>query len=277
MNAAITASGFRFPRAAAVSAIARRDFLVVRSYRLAFVLDIFYGVIELAVYYFISRTFGGISPASLHGAPSYFAFAAVGVVLGAVVYATSVSVAGRVREEQLTGTLEVLAAQPLTPLELCIGVVSFPFVFASLRAGLYLIVASFWMHLDVSHTSWAGVVAILFSAAFALAPIGIIAGAVVLVLKRGQVLNSMLISAMTILGGAVFPISILPDWLEPVGRVMPMRFAFDGVRAALFQGHGWAHDALALVGFGAALAPIAVATFALALGRAKESGTISQY
>jgi ABC-2 type transport system permease protein len=277
LNAVISASGFRFPTTTAVNAIARRDFLVVRSYRVAFVLDIFYGVLELAVYYFISRTFGGVSPASLHGAPSYFAFAAVGVVLGAVVYATSVSVAGRLREEQLTGTLEVLVAQPLTPFELCIGVVSFPFVFASLRAALYLIVASFWMDLDVSRTSWVGVVATLFSAAFALAPIGIIAGAVVLVLKRGQVLNAMLVSGMTILGGAVFPISILPGWLERVGRAMPMRFAFDGVRAALFQGHGWAHNAFALVGFGAALAPIAAAAFAVALDRAKRAGTLSQY
>ena len=277
MNAAISASRSRFPRTAVVSAIARRDFLVIRSYRLAFGLDVFFGVLDLTMYFFISRTFEGVGSVSLQGAPSYFAFAAVGLILGAVIEATSVSVSSRLREEQLTGTLEAVTTQPLTPLELCAGLVSFPFVFASLRAGLYLIVASFWMQLDVTNTSWPGVVATLTAAAFAFAPVGILAGALVLLVKRGVVLVGMLIAAMGLLGGAVFPISVLPGWLEWVGRAMPVRFAFDGVRAALFKGHGWESDALALMAFGAALAPVALALFALAFRHAKKAGTVSEY
>jgi ABC-2 type transport system permease protein len=277
LNAASGESPFRFPRTAVVRAIAWRDFLVVRSYRLSLASQTVFGVLDLAVYFFISKTLGGVSSASLQGAPSYFAFAAVGIILGAVVDATSVSVASRLREEQLTGTLEAVTTQPLTPLELCAGLVSFPFVFASLRAALYLIVASFWMHLDVSRTSWPGVAATLAAAAFALAPVGIHAGAVDLLVKRGDGGVGGLVYLMAILGGAVFPISVLPDWLEWVGRAMPVRFAFDGVRAALFEGNGWGHDVLALVAFAAALTPVALAAFALALRRAKKAGTVSEY
>lgn len=277
MNAAISRSRLRFPRTAVVSAIAQRDFLIVRSYRLSFASQTVFGVLDLAVYFFISRTFGGISSVSLQGAPTYFAFAAVGIILGSVVDATSVSVSSRLREEQLTGTLEALTTQPLTPLELCIGLVSFPFVFASLRAAVYLTVASFWMHLDVSHTSWPGVAATLIGAAFAFAPVGILAGAVVLLVKRGVVIVAGLLYAMSMVSGALFPISVLPDWLEWVGRAMPMRFAFDGVRAALFTGQDWGHDAVALFAFGAGLAPVALTAFALALRRAKKAGTVSEY
>jgi ABC-2 type transport system permease protein len=277
LTAASSASRSRFPSTAVVSAIAWRDFLVVRSYRLSLASETVFGVLDLAVYFFISTTLGGVGSVSLQGAPSYFAFAAVGLILGAVVDATSVSVASRLRQEQQTGTLEALTTQPLTPLELCVGLVSFPFVFASLRAALYLIVASFWMHLDVSHTSWPGVAATLIGAAFALAPIGILAGAVVLLVKRGVVIVGGLVYAMAILGGALFPIAVLPDWLEWLGRVMPVRFAFDGVRAALFTGRDWGDDMLALFAFGAALTPVALAAFALALRRAKKTGTISEY
>ena len=277
MNAAVSGSSFRFPSRAVVSAIARRDFLVIRSYRLAFGLDVFFGVFDLAIYFFISRTFAGATSASLHGAPSYFAFAAVGLIVGAVIDATSVSVSSRLREEQLTGTLEALTAQPLTRLELSVGLVSFPFVFASLRAALYLLVASFWMDFDVSRTSWPGVAAMLVCAAFAFAPLGIVAGAVVLVVKRGVLLVGMLMSAMAILGGAVFPIAVLPGWLEWAGRAVPFRFAYDGVRAALFQGRDWEVDALALVAFGVALAPIALGLFALAFRQTKNAGTMSEY
>lgn len=273
----MSASSFRPTRTAAIRALAWRDFLVVRSYRLSLASQTIFGVLDLAVYFFISRTFEGVGSVSLQGAPSYFGFAAVGLILGAVLDATSVSVSSRLREEQLTGTLEILATQPVTPVGMCVGLVAFPFVFASLRAALYLVVASFWMNLDVSQTSWPGVGLTLVAAAAALAPMGILAAAAVLVVKRGVAIAGGLIYMMGILGGGLFPISVLPDWLEPLGRIMPIRFAFDGVRAALFTGHGWSHDAVTLLAFGAALAPISVWAFAIALAHAKRAGTISEY
>ena len=81
------ASSFRpsVPRGGVILAVIRRDVLVTRSYRLAFVLDVFFGILNLALFFFISRTFDDIATADLHGAPSYFAFAAVGIVLALVI------------------------------------------------------------------------------------------------------------------------------------------------------------------------------------------------
>lgn len=115
-----------------------RDYRVLRSYRLAFAFDLVFGVVDLLVYYFVSRTFAGQTPANLHGAPSYFAFVAVGIVVTLVVTAASVEAAFRIRDEQLTGTMEVLGAQPLSPVQLAFGLAGFPFAFAAFRGGLYL-------------------------------------------------------------------------------------------------------------------------------------------
>jgi ABC-2 type transport system permease protein len=271
------ASTFRFPRRAVVGAIARRDFQVTRSYRLAFGLDVLYGLLQLSTYFFISKVVGGTAVHSLGSAPSYFAFAAVGAVMAVVLSATVYALSGELRNEQLTGTFEALAAQPLTSLELCTGFVSFPLIFASLRAAAYLVVASVWMHLDVSKASLPGVAAMLAATAFAMAPIGILAGAAVLVLKRGTIIVSALITLMSMLAGAVFPVSVLPVSLQWLGRAMPVRFAYDGVRAAMFTGKGWNADLLALVGYGALLTPVALLAFARALARARHTGTLSEY
>jgi ABC-2 type transport system permease protein len=258
-------------------ALARRDFLTTRSYKLSFVLEVVFGVVELAVYFFISQVLGEVNPESLQGAPSYFAFASVGVIMAALLAAATTSIAARLREEQLAGTMEVLAAQPVTSPELCVGIVSFPFAYAAVRAALYLLVAAFWMNLDVSQTSWPGVATMLVATALALSPLGILSGALVVLYKRGSLLGGTLVYAMTIIGGAVFPISVLPDWLEWIGRLMPVRFAFDGVRAALFSGAGWGDDALALAAFGVVLAPLSLLAFAFALDRAKKTGSLSEY
>ena len=116
---------FSLPRFGVIAALVRRDYLVQRSYRLAFVLDLFYGIVNLLVFYFISQTFTDVATADLSGAPSYFAFASIGIAITIVLQAASGGLAHRIREEQLTGTLEALTAQPITVPELSFGLAAF--------------------------------------------------------------------------------------------------------------------------------------------------------
>lgn len=260
-----------------VSAIIRRDYLGTRSYRLAFGLDIFYAVLDLLLYFFISRTFEGFSTEKLGGAPDYFAFAAAGLILGTVLTATSAGIGAQMREEQATGTLEALSTEPVTPFELCVGLVGFPFLFAAVRAASYLAIAALLLDLDVSQTSWIGLTLVILAAGAALAPIGILAGAVVLVFKRGYAVSSTVMFLLTILGGMVFPVSALPAWLEFISPAVPLRYAFDGARHALFLGSDWGTDVLVLALWALALWPLALMLFSRALASAKRSGSLGKY
>jgi ABC-2 type transport system permease protein len=111
----------------------------------------------------------------------------------------------------------------------------------------------------------------------ALATLGILSGALVLLFKRGTTIVGFALFSMTLLSGSVFPISTLPDWLEPVGRALPLRFAFDGVRSALFEGDGWHREALWLAVFGLVGIPIAARAFDRALHHTKRRATLGQY
>ena len=105
--------------------------------------------------------------------------------------------------------------------------------------------------LDLSNTDWVGFVAMLLAIAIAMSAIGIATAAVVLVIQRGNTIAGLVIFAMSVISGAFFPVSVLPDWLEAIGKVMPTRFAFDGFRSALFEGSGWEDDFLMLAAFSA--------------------------
>ena len=111
-------------RPRAIYALVRRDFAITQSYRVAFYLDIVLGVVDLCIYFFISETFPQATE-DLGGAPSYFAFVAVGLAVTIVIGATSTQLAQRVREEQLTGTLEALTVQPLSATELSLGMAGY--------------------------------------------------------------------------------------------------------------------------------------------------------
>jgi ABC-2 type transport system permease protein len=260
-----------------VRALVRRDLLIAGSYRLSFGLEAVYGVLGLFLYYFISRTFDDISSSDLGQAPSYFAFAAAGIIVGTVLNATTTSVGYRIREEQTTGTLEALAATPVSSLELSLGLVGFPFLFACAQAGFYLAVAAAFMGLDASGASWPGLVIVLLASAAALAPIGILSGAAVLVLKRGQMVSAALVYLMTLLGGMLFPVSVLPSWLQPLADAVPLRYALDGTRDALFTGSGWEGDAAVLAVWAVVLWPLALLAFDRAGAFARRAGSLSEY
>jgi ABC-type branched-subunit amino acid transport system ATPase component len=75
----------------------------------------------------------------------------------------------------------------------------------------------------------------------------------------------------------MFPVAVLPHWLQPVASVVPTRFAFEAVRGALFGAHGWATPALDLLGIGAALVAGALWLFGVPLRAIVRRGTVSQY
>lgn len=239
-------------------------------------LDVFFGLMNLVVFYYISRTVA-LRAGSLQGAPTYFAFASVGIILTVVLQSATTGLARRIREEQLTGTLEVLVMQPMTPVQLALGLTGFPFLFGVLRGALYVVFAGTLLGLELRGADLLGFVLVLAATAVALSGIGVALGAVVLVFKQGEALAVVLTFGFTLLSGSLFPRSLLPSWLGTVGDLLPTRFAIDGLRDALFGGGGWHGDLVALVITAVVLLPFSIWLFSLLLGVVKRAGSLSQY
>ncbi|CAN5649741.1 hypothetical protein BH20ACT23_BH20ACT23_14560 [soil metagenome] len=191
------------PRLHILRALLHRDYSIARSYRIAFASDVVFGAMNLLIYFFISRALGDSGWAHLQGAPTYFAFAAVGVTITVVMQATGTGLAKRVREEELTGTLETLATRPISVTEMALGLAGFPFIFAMVRAALYLLLAGAFLKLDFSAASWPGLVSILLVGGVGMTALGILLGALVVVSKRGEAVAGVVTLAMGLLGGGV--------------------------------------------------------------------------
>ncbi|MGI8873770.1 MAG: ABC transporter permease [Egibacteraceae bacterium] len=257
-------------------AFATRDLLITRSYRFALLSDLVSAITGLLLYFFISRTFEGATPESLGGSPSYFAFAAVGAAVTAVIHSALAATAVGIRQEQLTGTLEAITSQPVSPAGLAIGMTALPFVTAPLRAGIYLVLADVLLGLDLAGANLGGALAVLVASTLALSGLGIASAAMVIVVKRGDIIAGFASFAIGLLSGAFFPISVLPNWVEPFAKALPTRFAFDGLRAALFGGE-WVDDTLILLAVAAVLLPLSLLAFGAALAFAKRAGSIAEY
>ncbi len=260
-----------------IRALSRRDFEITYSYRAALASEILFGFLNLVAYYFISRSFKVGQGGHLSGAPNYFAFASGGVALSVVLQTAALGLTRRVRDEQLTGTLEVLAVQPISPAELALGLAGFSFLFAVLRALVYLLLAGLLLGLSFGHTDAIGLVVAFFVAGGAFTALGVALAAIVLVFKRADAVGSLGSFAISLLGGAFFPTRVLPNWLHFISDILPTRYAFSAVRAAQFGQGSWVRPSLYLAVFGVAAMALALGLFTVALRHTIRRGTLTQY
>jgi ABC-2 type transport system permease protein len=265
----------RLPRPVALVALAARDFRIARTYRIAIALEIGFGVLNLAVFYFVAK-FVDEGEVNVPG-DDYFGFVAVGIALAVVIEAGVAGIATRLRDEQLTGTLGELMVQPVGSSELALGLGALPMMTATLRVVVYLAAGVIVLGLDLAAANWAAGALMLILVATFLLSLGVAVAAVTLLVKRSEVLVGLVAFLIAMLGGAFFPISALPEWLETIANLLPTKFVFEGTRAALLTGSDWQDDAVALAILSAVALPLALALFRACLRRARRLGTLAEY
>jgi len=261
------------PRGHVLAALTRREAAISRSYPLARALTLAFGALNLTLYFFISRTLSPSRPEQLGAAPTYFAFAAAGVAIATVVQAATATLARRVREEQLTGGLEALLVQPVSGLELALGLAGFPFFFGFARVIVYLAVAVLLLGLPLDDVDPAGAAIIVVLTGPAFSGIGIALAAAVLLVKRAEALVSLAMFGLFFASGAYFPIGELPDWIQQLAQLTPTYHACHGLRGALYGG-SWQHDAVALAVWALVILPPACLLFTAAVRRARRVGSV---
>jgi ABC-2 type transport system permease protein len=165
----------------------RRDLAVARSYRAAFVLELFYALFGAASFFFLSKFIE--SPQleqSLPQGTNYFSFVLVGLA-----FFDYMSVALHTFDESLqdarqNGTLEnLLVTQTSLPVILA-GSSLYPFVLLSLRTTIYLGWGAALFGFPLRGANWPGAILILAESVLAFSGLGILSASYLLVFKRGN-------------------------------------------------------------------------------------------
>ena len=147
-----------------------------------------------------------------------------------------------------------------------------------LRIAVYLGWGAALFDFPLRSANWLSVAVVLVATLLAFSGLGIFSSAYVLLFKRGNPSKWFFLGLSSVAGGMLFPVSILPEWLQVVAHVNPVTFALDGMRAALLGGASLtaiAHPLLLLFLFALVLLPTSILAFSWALRRTKSTGTLS--
>jgi ABC-2 type transport system permease protein len=259
----------------------RRDFAVASSYRVAFVMEAFQALLGSASFYFLSRFVE--SPTlerSLPSGTSYFSFALVGIAFFDYLSVALITFDGSLQEARENGTLEnLLVTQTSLPVILA-GSSLYPFALMSLRTAIYIGWGALLFGFPLQGANWLGALLVLGASVLAFSGLGILSASYLLIFKRGNPVNWAILGLSSVVGGMMYPISVLPVWLRYVARLTPVTYSLEGMRAAIL-GHASTRELLpsiaSLLLFAAFLLPISFAIFSWALRRTKITGTLTHF
>jgi ABC-2 type transport system permease protein len=213
-----------------------RDFVQDTSYRLYFIWLLGSLLFSILILLFLSRMIASSPPPEIvrYGG-DYFSFAIVGFALAEAMWACLASFAGRIRYDQVVGTIEAMMATPvpMPRLLLCSGI--YPLLFCALRITLLLLAAT----LLGAHFQLAAVLRTLPVLLLALAifgTLGLASASLTLVLKRGDPIAALLAALSFIFGGTLYPVSSLPEPVQWLSFALPITWAIEACRKLLLTG-----------------------------------------
>lgn len=170
---------------------------------------------------------GGIDAGSPFSYP-----AAANLVL--FTFINTLAVAGVIVESRRLGITRRMLAGPVTPGTVVAGFAASRFVVA-LFQGLIVVVAGALLF-DVSWGDPVAVGALVVLFSVVAAAFGVLLGAVARTPEQTQSVGIPLGIAMGMLGGALWPLQFVPDWLRQLGHLTPHAWAMDGWVTVVFEG-----------------------------------------
>ena len=262
-------------------AFLKRDAAIALSYRVSFVAQLGGNLLILGLFYYVGKTLGNQPlPALARYGGNLMAFLLIGIALTDCVGVSLVSFASQIREAQTTGTLEATFISPVRLPVILIYSSLWNYVMAGFRFLLYLGIGSVLYGVDMSHMNAPAALIIFLLTVFCFMGIGILWAGIVMLVKRGESLMTVAASVVLLVSGVLYPVSMLPPWMQRISVAVPLTHALEGMRFALLQGQGVVQLAGVigtLTAFAVVLMTVGVYGFNLSVLAAKHTGSLTQY
>ena len=266
---------------AKLPAFFRRDLLMAFSYRIAFFADWFNLLLQILVFFLISRLIDPSKLPSFGGRQvSYAEFATVGIAIASFMQIGLTRVMGSVRGEQLMGTLETLFSTPTSPTTIQIGSVTYDIVYVPVRTVVFLLLAAAVLNVHINLSGILPTVGLLLVFVPLVWGIGMIGGAAMLTMRRGDTVVGFFMTALITGSTTYVPLNVMPSWAQGLVSLNPISTALDAAREALLGTGGWSATLPAM----GKLLPMAllsiaagIVAFRMALARERRMGSLGLY
>ncbi|MEO6197795.1 MAG: ABC transporter permease [Dehalococcoidia bacterium] len=259
-------------------AFLRRDYLIWSSYRMSAFWQVAGVFMTLGLVYFAGTAIGDRSEIITEEDGSYIAFVLLGVAFMDILLQGLSSLPRAIGDNQRAGTFEPMLLAPITAGSMIVDFWLFKFLFSTFRMIIMItfgvVVLGFW-----GNANLLTVLAVLIPALLTFMAMGALSASFIILVKQGDPILVAYAAVTAILGGAIFPVDSLPDWIQPITQLLPLTHALSGIRAG-FNGasvNEVVPQIAILTAMAAMTMPPGIFAFDWALNRARQEGSLGEY
>jgi ABC-2 type transport system permease protein len=273
-------AGLWWETRASLAFVERNLYLVRRYWHLELAFLIFNVASAMSVLYIGEAQMQSNGAGSREGQLDLVLYLGIGTVVWAYLRAVFANVGEMVAWERWEGTIEYTMMAPISRLAHMLGVSLFSIIYGLARSALLLGVLALFFSVDLSNANLGGAALILLVGSVSFLGFGIMAAVLPLLFpERGEEMTFVISSILLLVSGVYYPISVLPDWMEPLATVSPATYVLEGMRAALLEGTptlALGPSILPILILGALTLPLGVAVFGWGERYAKRTGRLKR-
>jgi len=262
-------------------AFVQRDFRIESGYKTSFMMRVVESMMLLVLFYFLGEL---ISP---HGSPAlgryggqYLPFAIIGVAFARYFDLALRMFSESMRLAQVTGCLEAMLSGQTG----CVPIVLMSSLYGLISGGvqllLILLAGAFACGVDFSRMNVPATILVSVLSIAIFVSFGVLSAAMVVWLKKGDPVTWILGGVGSIMGGAYFPVDMMPAPMQKISSLIPISYSLDALRLTMLRGYSVAmvaKPAGTLAAMTAILLPASVALFAAAVRKGRKEGTLTEY
>lgn len=214
-------------------AFLRKDFLIAYSYRTNF-------FISVLTVFFLLFILSNLSKLSLNNgflgdfADNSFGYFVIGFAIIDLAMTISSRGAAQARELQLTGVFEELLLFRRSNAELMVSLFIYPTVFALFRFLLILIFSVVFFDLQINNLgNFTLLILVMSLSIMSFVGIGLISAFFIIILKKGDFVNSINLILCIGFGNIIFPSEIVDTQLSQISYFLPITYSVELLRELL--------------------------------------------
>jgi ABC-2 type transport system permease protein len=264
-----------------ISAFIKRDFTILLSYKMALITTTVGTIFPLLSYFFITKLVPDNSQQSLAAyGGDYFSFILIGISFTTYFTMAVQEFSATTRRDQMAGCLEALLSSQTDTKSLIFMSAVFKFLHNGLVLIFMFVFSALFLGFDYSNINLPAFLISLILSLVIFIGLGIFSAAGTIIFKQGEPFGIIFGSLSSLLGGAVFPVTLLPFGLKIFSYIIPITYSLEALRLSILQGYTITmlfHQLIILFCIALIVFPLSLKFFKWAVEKGKREGTLMQY
>lgn len=189
-------------------------------------------------------------------------------------------VAESIAWERWEGTIEYTFMAPILRITHLGGVCIYAIIYGILRSSIILIIAVAFFGIKLENANYLGALMVLLASSVSFLGLGFVAAVLPLLSpEKGAQATHIMEGVLLLVSGIYYPVTALPEWLQPFSVLSPATYTLEGIRTAILHGTPTV-ELLPLVFktlfIGILLVPIGLVIFNISERYAKRAGLLKR-